>query len=283
VIDADYQGPICMILQNLGTNPFVFTPGDNPVAQIVLNKIATPLVQETQNLDTTHRQGGFGSTNQTALTLISRQELNQTLTAEDQLYLCSVTTEGELLTNEKDPRIHHLLTEFHDVFPEELPSELPPKRDLDHRIELEPGSWPPWRPIYRMSPLELDTMRKELDKLLKNGSIEPSKSPYGAPVIFVKKKSGELRMCIDYRALNKITIKNQFPIPLIDDLVDRLHNAKVFTKIDLRSGYNQVCIHEDDIEKTAFRTHYGHYQYKVMPFGLTNAPATFQALVQDVL
>jgi len=134
-----------------------------------------------------------------------------------------------------------------------------------------------------MSPLELDTMREELNKLLKNGSIEPSRSPYGAPVIFVKKKDGKLRMCIDYRALNKLTIKNRFPIPLIDDLIDQLHGAKVFTKIDLRSGYNQVRIHEDDIEKTAFRTRYGHFQYKVMPFGLTNAPATFQALVQDVL
>ena len=117
---------------------------------------------------------------------------------EDQLYICSLTSTGELLTNENDPRIQPLLTEFHDVFPEELPPELPPKRDLDHRIELEPGSCPPWRPIYRMSPLELDTMRKELDKLLKNGSIEPSKSPYGAPIIFVKKKNGDLRMCIDY-------------------------------------------------------------------------------------
>ena len=134
-----------------------------------------------------------------------------------------------------------------------------------------------------MSPLELVTLRKELDKLLKNGSIKPSVSPYGAPVIFVKKKSSELRMCINYRALNKITIKNQFPIPLIDDLIDRLHGAKVFTKIDLRSGYNQVRIHPEDIEKTAFRTRYGHFQYKVMPFGLTNAPATFQALVQDIL
>src|SRR4051812_7791041 len=134
-----------------------------------------------------------------------------------------------------------------------------------------------------MSPLELDTMQKELDKLLKLGSIEPSLSPFGAPVIFVKKKNGDLRMCIDYRALNKITIKNRFPIPLIDDLIDRLHGAKVFTKIDLRSGYNQIRIHEGDIEKTAFQTRYGHFQYKVMPFGLTNAPATFQALMQEVL
>jgi hypothetical protein len=134
-----------------------------------------------------------------------------------------------------------------------------------------------------MSPLELDTMCKELDKLLKNGSIKPSKSPYGAPVIFVKKKNGELCMCIDYHALNKITIKNHFPIPLIDDLVDQLYEAKVFMKINLCSGYNQVCIHKEDIEKTTFCTRYGHYQYKVMPFGLTNAPVTFQALIQDVL
>src|SRR3954467_778930 len=134
-----------------------------------------------------------------------------------------------------------------------------------------------------MSPLELDAMRAELDRLIKAGSIEPSTSPYGAPVIFVKKKDGKLRMCINYQALNKITKKNRFPIPLIDDLIDRLQGASVFTKIDLRWGYNQVRIHKDDIEKTAFRTRYGHYQYKVMPFGLTNAPATFQALVQDIL
>src|SRR3954454_10644822 len=126
-------------------------------------------------------------------------------------------------------------------------------------------------------------MCDELDHLLKNSSIEPSVSPFGAPVIFVKKKDGTLRMCIDYHALNNITIKNCFPIPLIDDLTDRLFGAKVFTKIDLHWGYNQVQIHEDDIEKTTFCTHYGHYQYKVMPFGLTNAPATFQALVQDIL
>jgi transposase InsO family protein len=219
----------------------------------------------------------------TQITLISHQQLNQTLQSEDQLFLCEVTPEGLVHTNASDPRVQPLLKEFQDVFPDELPAELPPKRIFDHRITLEPGNTPPWRPIYRMSPLELDVMRKELDQLLKNGSIEPSVSPFGAPVLFVKKKDGSLRMCIDYRALNKITIKNRFPIPLIDDLVDQLHGAKIFTKIDLRSGYNQVRIHPDDIEKTAFRTRYGHYQFKVMPFGLTNAPATFQGLVQDIL
>src|SRR5690242_13353403 len=97
-------------------------------------------------------------------------------------------------------------------------------------------------------------------------------SPFGTPVIFIKKKDGTFQMCINYHALNNITIKNHFPIPLINDLMDHLFGAKVFMKIDLRWGYNQVHIHEDDIEKTTFRTCYGHYQYKVIPFGLTNAP-----------
>lgn len=219
----------------------------------------------------------------TQISLISHQQLNQTLTADDQLLLCEISEEGLIYSNANDPRVKPILDDFPDVFPDELPLELPPNRPCDHRIRLEPGALPPWRPIYRMSPLELDAMKEELERLLKNGSIEPSVSPFGAPVIFVKKKDGSLRMCMDYRALNKITIKNRFPIPLIDDLLDRLHGAKIFSKIDLRWGYNQVRIHEDDIEKTAFRTRYGHYQFKVMPFGLTNAPATFQNLVQDIL
>src|SRR3954462_4413005 len=271
------------MLRNQGQQPYMFKAGDPPVVQIILIKITTLLVQEVTDLGETQRTGGFGSTNPTAITFISTQQLEQTLDHEDQLYLCEISEEGIITTNEKDPQIQHLLQEFKDIFPEELPLELPPKCDIDHRIKLETGSTPPWQPIYRMSPLELDALRKELDKLLKNGSIEPSLSPYGAPVIFIKKKDGELRMCIDYRALNAITIKNRFPIPLIDDLTDQLHGAQIFTKINLRSGYNQIRIHEDDIEKTTFRTHYGHFQYKVMPFGLTNAPTTFQALVQDIL
>jgi hypothetical protein len=117
-------------------------------------------------------------------------EVDQAIQEEEEVFLCEVTLEGDIIVNAQDPRIQPLLQEFADVFPQELPPELPPKRDIDHRIDLEPGNRPPWRPIYRMSPLELDTMRKELDKLLKNGSIEPSVSPYGAPVIFVKKKMG---------------------------------------------------------------------------------------------
>src|SRR4051812_44205261 len=219
-----------------------------------------------------------------AINTISLAELESLAPHDDnEMFLAKLSPAGNLLVNDKDPRVAPLLTEFADVFPDELPLGLPPKCDIDHRITLEPGHTPPWQPIYRLSPLELDAMREELDRLLKNGSVEPSVSPFGTLVIFVKKKDGTLRMCIDYQALNNITIKNRFPIPLIDNLTDHLFGAKVFTKIDLRWGYNQVRIHGDDIEKTAFRTHYGHYQYKVMPFGLTNAPATFQALVQDVL
>src|SRR5829696_7248203 len=251
------------------------------VAQIVLLKITTPPVQEVQTLEDTARKGGFGSTN---ISFISIDKLVQTAQEEDQYYLCSITEAGDVTyTNALDPCVKPTLEDFPDVFPAELPPGLPPSCDIDHRIEVDPDSNPPWQPIYRMSPLELDAMRAELDQLIKAGSIEPSTSPYGAPAIFVKKKDGKLRMCIDYRALNKITKKNQFPIPLIDDLIDRLQGTSVFTKIDLRWGYNQVWIHQDDIEKTAFRTRYGHYQYKVMPFGLTNAPATFQSLVQDIL
>jgi hypothetical protein len=174
-----------------------------------------------------------------------------------------------------------IISEYKDVFPDELPSHLPPVREIDHRIELEPGQNPPSKPTYRMSQPEMDELKKQLVELLDKGYIRESKSPYGAPVLFVKKKDGSMRMCIDYRALNKITIKNKYPLPRIDELLDRLLGAKYFSKIDLRSGYWQVRIADEDVPKTAFRTRYGHYEYLVMPFGLTNAPATFMHLMQQ--
>ena len=198
--------------------------------------------------------------------------------------------EMELLTMDSDLRsvsipnaaVKKLLLKFGDVFPKDLPPGLPPKRDVDHRIELEPGNVPPTKAPYRMSPKELDELKKQLSDLLEKEFIQPSKSPYGAPVLFVKKKDGSTRMCVDYRALNKITIKNKYPLPRVDELLDRLYGARYFTKIDLRSGYHQVRIAEGDIEKTAFRTRYGHYEFRVLPFGLTNAPATFMQLMQQV-
>lgn len=174
-----------------------------------------------------------------------------------------------------------LLNQFKDVFPEELPPGLPPSREVDHRIELLPGSVPPSRPTYRLSASELIELKKQLEELTKAGFIQPSKSPFGAPILFVKKKDGTMRMCIDYRALNNITIKNSYPLPRVDELFDRLQGAKYFSKIDLRSGYHQIRIQPEDVPKTAFRTRYGHYEFLVLPFGLTNAPGTFMHLMHQ--
>lgn len=175
-----------------------------------------------------------------------------------------------------------IVEEFKDLFPEDLPRRLPPKREVDHKIELIPGQTPPSRAPYRMSPKEMKELKLQLDDNLARGFIRPSKSPYGAPILFVPKKSGESRMCVDYRALNRITVKNKYPLPRTEDLFDQLRGARVFSKIDLRSGYNQIRIHEDDIQKTAFRSRYGHFEWLVMPFGLTNAPATFMYLMQKI-
>jgi len=160
---------------------------------------------------------------------------------------------------------------------------FPREREVAHRIELEPGAQPPSKRPYRLNPLELDELKKQLEELTSRGYIQPSTSPYGAPVIFVKKKDGSMRLCVDYRALNAVTVKNSYPLPKIDELLDRLHGAKVFSKMDLAQGYHQVRVAESDIPKTAFRCQLGHFEFKVMPFGLCNAPSTFQALMNKVL
>ncbi|GKC61318.1 putative reverse transcriptase domain-containing protein [Tanacetum coccineum] len=135
---------------------------------------------------------------------------------------------------------------------------------------------------YRLAPSELEELSGQLKELQDKGFIRPSSSPWGAPVLFVKKKDGSFRMCIDYRELNKLTVKNRYPLPKIDDLFDQLQGSQFFSKIDLRSGYHQLRVHEDDIPKTAFRTRYGHFEFTVMPFGLTNAPAVFMDLMNRV-
>ncbi|KAF5803695.1 putative nucleotidyltransferase, Ribonuclease H [Helianthus annuus] len=174
-----------------------------------------------------------------------------------------------------------VVREFADVFPEELPG-LPPHRQVEFQIDLAPGAAPIARAPYRLAPGELQELSNQLQELLDRGFIRPSSSPWGAPVLFVKKKDGSFRMCIDYRELNKVTIKNRYPLPRIDDLFDQLQGSSFYSKIDLRSGYHQVRVREEDVPKTAFRTRYGHYEFLVMPFGLTNAPAVFMDLMNRV-
>lgn len=177
--------------------------------------------------------------------------------------------------------MQNIMNEYKDVFAKR-PSGLPPPRSVDHRIELEPGSSPTTRSDYKKSLPEYDEMKRQINEMLGKGEIQPSVSPYGSPVLFVKKQDGSLRMCIDYRALNKQTVKNRYPLPRIDEMLDRLGKAKYFTKFDLESGYHQIRVAHEDVYKTAFSTRYGHYEFLVMPFGLTNAPATFQTLMNDI-
>nr|GEV60253.1 putative reverse transcriptase domain-containing protein [Tanacetum cinerariifolium] len=165
-----------------------------------------------------------------------------------------------------------------EVFPEELPG-LPPVCQEEFQIELVPGAAPLARVPYRLALSEMQELSNQLKELANRGFIRPSTSPWGAPVLFVKKKDRSFKMFIDYRELNKLTIKNHYPVPRIDDLFDQLQGSSVYSKIDLRSGYHQLRVRDEDIPKTAFKTRYGHYEFQVMPFGLTNAPAIFMDLM----
>ncbi|KAI3666339.1 hypothetical protein L1987_27530 [Smallanthus sonchifolius] len=193
---------------------------------------------------------------------------------------CMVFLAHVIQKEDKERRIEDIpiIREFPKVFPDDLPG-LPPVREVKFRIDLIPGANPVAKAPYRLAPSELQELASQLQELANKGFIRPSHSPWGAPVLFVKKKDGSFRMCIDYRELNKLTIKNRYPLPRIDDLFDQLQGSTCFSKIDLRSGYHQLRVREEDIPKTAFRTRYGHYEFTVMPFGLTNAPAVFMDLM----
>ncbi|GJU48876.1 putative reverse transcriptase domain-containing protein [Tanacetum coccineum] len=155
------------------------------------------------------------------------------------------------------------------------------KEDKD-KIDLVPGVAPVARAPYRLAPSEMKELAEQLQELSDKGFIRPKSSPWGAPVLFVKKKDGSFRMCIEYRELNKLMVKNRYPLPRIDDMFDQLQGSSVYSKIDLRSSYHQLRVREEDIPKTAFRTRYDHYEFQVMPFGLTNTPAVFMDLINRV-
>ena len=213
-----------------------------------------------------------------APSLINAMTTSKMLRKGCQGYLAFVVDRRQERTRPEDIPI---VKEFPDVFQDDI-SGLPPDREVEFTIDLIPGTEPISIPPYRMSPAELRELKAQLEELLSKGFIQPSISPWGAPVLFVKKKDGSLRLCIDYRQLNRVTIRNQYPLPRIDELFDQLQGSRVYSKIDLRSGYHQLRVQESDVPKTTFKTRYGHYEFLVMPFGLTNDPAAFMDLMNRV-
>ncbi|GJS99685.1 putative reverse transcriptase domain-containing protein [Tanacetum coccineum] len=229
---------------------------------------------------------GDNCDNGSKLNIISCTKTQKYIEKGCQVYLAQVTSKkaedkSEERRLEDVPIIREFSEVFPEVFPEDLPG-LPPARQVEFQIDLVPGAAPVARAPYRLAPAEMQELSTQLQELSDKGFIRPSSSPWGAPVLFVKKKDGSFRMCIDYRELNKLTVKNRYPLPRIDDLFDQLQGSRVYSKIDLRSGYHQLRVREEDISKTAFRTRYGHYEFQVMPFGLTNAPAVFMDLMNRV-
>ncbi|GKB43670.1 putative reverse transcriptase domain-containing protein [Tanacetum coccineum] len=227
---------------------------------------------------------GDGSNNghESRLNIISCTKTQKYLLKGCPIFLAHVTTKkAEDKSKEKRPDDVPIVQDFLEVFPEDLPG-IPPIRQVEFQIDLIPGAAPVARAPYRLAPSKMKELSDQLKELSDKGFIRPSSSPWGAPVLFVKKKDGSFQMCIDYRELNKLTVKNRYPLPRIDDLFDQLQGSSVYSKIDLRSGYHQLRVREEDIPKTAFRTRYGHYEFQVMPFGLTNAPAVFMDLMNRV-
>nr|GFA81919.1 putative reverse transcriptase domain-containing protein [Tanacetum cinerariifolium] len=222
------------------------------------------------------------SNNGNQLNIISCTKTRKYLLKGYPVFLANITTKTiKDKAKEKQLEDVPIVRDFSEVFPEDLPG-LPPTRQVEFQINLIPGVAPVARAPYRLSTSEMKELLDQLQELFDKGFIRPSSSPWGAPVLFVKKKDGSFRMCIDYRELNKLTVKNRYPLSRIDNLFDQLQGSSIYSKIDLRAGYHQLRVREEDIPKTDFRTRYGHYEFQVMSFGLTNAPAIFMDLMNRV-
>ncbi|KAL0544358.1 hypothetical protein IC582_019472 [Cucumis melo] len=239
---------------------------------------------ELQRKEVVFRKPGFAEVVFRGMRKVVSRSLISVLKAEKLLRKGCTTFLAHIVVVQREklkPEDFPVVKEFLDVFPDDLLG-LPPDREIEFTIELLPGTAPISQAPYRMAPSELKELKMQLQELVDKAYIRPSVSPWGAPVLFVKKKDGTLKLRIDYRQLNKVTIRNKYPLPRIDDLFDQLRGAALFSKIDLSSGYHQLKVRESDIAKTAFQTRYGHYEFRVMPFGLTNAPAVFMDLMNRI-
>jgi hypothetical protein len=228
--------------------------------------------------DEGQRCGILGRNQGVSLRFVSSLQLRKSMHKVCMLYSILALNEKGLAEG-----LGHLpvVREFADTFSEDIPG-MPPERELEFTIDLKLETEPIAGTPYQMSTLELQELKMQLKELLDLGLIRPSASPWGAPVIFIRKKDGSWRLCIDYCQLIKTTIKNQYPLLRIDDLFDQMKGATVFSKINLRSAYHQLRIKDDDIPKTSFKTRFGHYEFTVLPFGLTNAPGVFMSFMNGV-
>jgi hypothetical protein len=218
------------------------------------------------------------------LILESPRDFAESLQQETRIFALVASIQAPSQRGDSDlPALPRQLEDYREVFSTVEAGKLPQHQWGDHPIDLEPGQEVPYGPLYHLSTKELEVLRNYIEDAKAKGWIRESTSPAGAPVLFVPKKDGTLRLCVDYRGLNKITVKNRLALPLISETLDRLSEGRVFTKLDLKDAYHRIRIRRGDEWKTAFRTRYGHFEYTVMPFGLTNAPATFQGYINRAL